>query len=79
MSYYCKGEICQRSKECLRAESWRTFRGKENTEGLWFVHEPTCVRSDYEDGVFRSRDEGGYERFIEKQATLARMLKNNYL
>jgi hypothetical protein len=52
MSYYCKGTICQRSKECLRAEAWRIFPGKENTDGLWFVHEPTCIRKDFEDGVF---------------------------
>lgn len=56
MSYYCKGEICQRSKDCLRVEAWRGFQKKDTKEGfntgVWFVREQTCIKNGFEDGVF---------------------------
>lgn len=56
MSYYCKGTICTRENECMRAEAWRSFPKKDVEEGyasgVWFVPEEDCICNNYEDGVF---------------------------
>ena len=52
MSYYCKGEICPRAKKCLRATAWEMFPKNGTTDGVWFVPENTCIKNNYEDGVF---------------------------
>ena len=56
MSLYCKGRGCERNKECLRAEAYREFSGKDEKEGfvsgLWFVREEECIREGFSDAVF---------------------------
>ena len=52
MSYFCKGLICKRSKECLRVEAYNNFPGSDDTPGLQLVNEESCQSNDYEDGVF---------------------------
>ena len=56
MSYYCKGKICPRAKECERVKAWEMFPKKDVKDGfesgVWFVPEKICVNNDYEDGVF---------------------------
>ena len=58
MSYYCKGEICPRAKKCLRVMAWEMFRKRfpknATTDGVWFVPENTCIKNNYEDGVFKT-------------------------
>lgn len=58
MSYYCKGTICKRAKECLRAKFWREFPDKNVREGyasgVWFVPEKKCIQNNHEDGVFKT-------------------------
>ena len=54
MSYYCKGEICPRAKKCLRAKAWDMFPKNGTTDGVWFVTENTCIKNNYEDGVFKT-------------------------
>ena len=61
MASYCKGAKCPRAKECLRVEAWENFPNK-NTElglstGVWLVYEDTCMKNNYEDGVFRCKEE----------------------
>ena len=60
MSYYCKGVGCHRKDECERHLSWRdyvdTFKKPDVKEGfetgIWFVPENSCIKNNYEDGVF---------------------------
>jgi hypothetical protein len=58
MSYYCKGKICPRAKECERVKAWEMFPKKDVKDGfesgVWFVFEKICVNNNYEDGVFRN-------------------------
>ena len=62
MSYYCKGEICPRAKRCLMYLGWKdyvdTFKKPDAEEGfktgIWFVPENTCIKNNYEDGVFKT-------------------------
>lgn len=80
MSYYCKGEICQRSKDCLRVEAWRGFQKKDIKEGfntgVWFVQEQTCIKNGFEDGVFRDGErQDGYGKHVHKKEILKRFIK----
>lgn len=67
MSYYCKGEICPRAKKCLRATAWEMFPKNGTTDGVWFVPENTCIKNNYEDGVFETKEEA--LTYVEKQVT----------
>ena len=61
MSYYCKGNKCNRSSKCLRVEAYNRFLRKDTEEGfstgLWYVNEGECMANGYEDGIFYGNPE----------------------
>lgn len=63
MSLYCPGGKCPKKEECLRYEAYVDFfkshpeeeaKGTEN--GLWLVIPQFCVRSNFNDGVFKDQN-----------------------